>query len=417
MRMTYQLSSMNSSTSYLKGKIIGVIGFNARPLACSIKKLGATVYVSDYWGDDDLSACCDEWVAVLNPKPGSRQRETLEKPVPVSLVDNMLERFSEIQFNYIVIGSGFDDNPTTLESIRKQWQIAGNSTKKMIRARDKKLLLKIMSDIGIESPRSKFAKSTNDAIDFAEIYGYPFVIRPISSGGGSGIRVVSNEEQIEAIFSKREDRTMNLQQLVSGFDTSASVLGTGTSSRTLSIQGQLIGMPTAGRNCDFVYCGNYYPSMVDAITKEKLESISEEITDSLGLMGSNGIDYVVDYDGKIWFLEINPRIQGTLEMLERSSDMSVSKLHLDAFEGTLPDAISEITPCCKMIVYSSRSGQVPDLAKFPSTVDRSPEGTVVRIGDPICSIIETGNTLDSTYARVVKLSLDIQRNVVGKLKG
>ncbi len=408
---------MNSSASSHKGKTIGVIGFNARPLACSIKKLKTTVYVSDYWGDDDLSACCDEWVAVLDPKPGSRQRETLEKPVPVSLVANMLEHFSEIEFDYIVIGSGFDDTPATLEPIRKQWKVAGNSTTQMVQARYKKFLRKIVSDVGIEKPITKLAKSANSATNFGEIVGYPFVIRSLTSGGGSGIRVVTNKEQLDDIFSKhKEPRTMFLQQLISGFDASASVLGTGTISKTLSIQGQLIGMPTAGRNCDFVYCGNYYPSLVDVRIMDKLESISEEIIDSLGLLGSNGIDYVVDYDGKIWFLEINPRIQGTLEMLERASDMSVSKMHLDAFEGALPDAISEITPCCKMIVYSSRSGQVPDLAKFPSTVDRSPEGTIVKIGDPICSIIETGNSLNSTYARVVRLSLDIQRNVVGKLK-
>ena len=81
------------STRELKGQKAAIIGFNARPLACSVTRLGAEVYVSDYWGDDDLSACCHKWTAVLSPSPGERQREegpaSDEDPDPPALQEEL----------------------------------------------------------------------------------------------------------------------------------------------------------------------------------------------------------------------------------------------------------------------------------------------------------------------------------------
>ncbi|MHA2081177.1 MAG: hypothetical protein ACW99H_08545, partial [Candidatus Thorarchaeota archaeon] len=101
---------MVSISSPLKGKSVGVIGFNARPIACSAKKAGATVFVSDYWGDDDLSACCDDWIAVLSPTVGARQRQPLDTPLHETLVENLFYLTKKQKLDYVLVGSGFDDH-------------------------------------------------------------------------------------------------------------------------------------------------------------------------------------------------------------------------------------------------------------------------------------------------------------------
>ena len=82
---------MTAKPSLLKGKTVAVLGFNARPIACSSKNAGARVIVSDYWGDEDLDACSSKWTSILTPSPGKRQRAPLEKRVHVGLVENLLE--------------------------------------------------------------------------------------------------------------------------------------------------------------------------------------------------------------------------------------------------------------------------------------------------------------------------------------
>ena len=393
----------------LKDKKIGIIGFNARPLACSVSNLGAEVFVSDYWGDDDLTSCCDEWVSVLSPQLGVRQREKLETPVPVALVENLLNSFSETALDFVLVGSGFDDYSEALIPLEKQWSINGNSSKTMKSARDRKAIEKLTSKTGFSTPKEKVIHSLDEGINASDEIGFPCVLRTMSSGGGSGIRIILNVKQLQEKLAARDlSKGVLLQQYISGSDYSLSLLCNGLRSYTLSVQGQLIGLPSAGRNSDFIYCGNYVPSGLSESSLNVLRMGCEDIGNTLKLRGSNGFDFVISPDEKIWLMEINPRIQGTLEMLEDSGNVSVSYLHMDASNGGLPTATIEFIPAVKIIVYANKQGFVPDLSKYPNTVDRSPTGVLVERGDPICSILEKGSSLIDVYSKAIYTSNQIR---------
>jgi predicted ATP-grasp superfamily ATP-dependent carboligase len=188
-----------------------------------------------------------------------------------------------------------------------------------------------------------------------------------------------------------------LQEYVRGVDISCSVLGAGDLALTLSVQGQLIGMPTAGRNCGFAYCGNYYPSGLSDETVTRVAEVSETICKKLKLNGSIGLDYIMDESNQIWFMEVNPRIQGTLELLEATGNLSITEHHVRASLGVLPEKLPTLSPGVKMIIYSRRDGAVPNLAQYSNTVDRTPQGVMVNRGDPICTIIETSSSMIDCY--------------------
>jgi hypothetical protein len=170
-------------------------------------------------------------------------------------------------------------------------------------------------------------------------------------------------------------------------------------------------MPTAGRNCGFAYCGNYYPSGLDAETVSRITEVSEDISKELKLSGSIGLDFVVDESNRIWLMEVNPRIQGTLELMEAAGNLSITSLHVLASQGELPKELPDIGPCVKMIVYSRRDGAVPDLTQFSNTVDRSPAGVMVNMGDPICTVIEVGSSMRECYERASETALAIQNQI------
>jgi predicted ATP-grasp superfamily ATP-dependent carboligase len=402
---------MSSSHTVLNGKKVGVIGFNARPLACSVRKAGGLPYVSDYWGDSDLDACSEEWIAVLSPVPGSRQRGSLEAPVHISLSENFDHSFGEKELDYILIGSGFDDHTDSLLKIDEKYGITGSSIELMNKARNKEKLAKLADSLELWYPKYEIVGNLSGAREAVNQIGLPCVIRPITSGGGAGIRKLHGYEELEKFYKTLEESDRLgprvIQEYVSGVDVSASVLGTGKDSFTLSTQDQLIGLPEAGRLSDFVYCGNKIPSSIDRGIEEELRFVSEIICTELKLVGSVGIDYVVGNNGKIWLLEINPRFQGSLEMLEYASSISVSELHLMACDGILPDKMPTYQPTTKMIVYANQDGIVPDLSKWASTVDRSPTSVEVHKGDPICSIIETGKDSNTVFSRVESISAQI----------
>jgi predicted ATP-grasp superfamily ATP-dependent carboligase len=175
-------------------------------------------------------------------------------------------------------------------------------------------------------------------------------------------------------------------------------------------------MPSAGRNCGFAYCGNYFPSGLTKEIVDKISEVSERICTKLELIGSVGLDFVVDESNQVWLMETNPRFQGTLELLEAAGDLSVTSLHVLTSKGVLPENVPNIKPGVKMIVYSRRDGTIPDLAQYPNTVDRTPPGVMVNMRDPICTVIEVGTSMRECYRRASETALAVQKGVSQRIE-
>ncbi len=382
----------------LRGKAVGVVGFNARPIACSLKKAGATVYVSDYWGDEDLVACSEEWTSVLSPKPHERQRQPIEKPLHEALVGNLLDLISpDRHLDYIMFGSGFDDHPEPLQTLCEHTSLVGNNIDAIRRARDRKLIESYLTQIGIRFPLTLPAE---EYLTERRKMEFPLVFRPSTSGGGAGIRLIRNRMALEKRMETCNDPSgYFVQEYVRGLDVSCSVLGTGKESSVLSVQGQLIGMPLAGQNCSFAYCGNYIPVHLSKSSILRIEEASASLCTELGLRGSNGFDFVVTPSGEPVLMEVNPRIQGSLELLETAGCPSVTSLHFEAHNGSLPDKRCKLGAAVKLIVYARRDQEVSGLTGFPGAVDRTLDGVCVRRGDPICTLLQTGDSVVECYHR------------------
>ncbi len=371
--------------------------------------------VSDYWGDEDLDECSSQWKSVLMPEPGQRQRRPLEEPLHEILARNLLESIQGRQVDFVFVGSGFDDNTNSLRSLESEVPITGNSTDLMSKSRDFETLFKLVDELNLRFPLRLTAKSVAEALDLCEEIGYPCVIRPPRSGGGRGITLVSNPDQAESASWKLEfDDTVEeivVQEYIQGIDASCSVLSTGDDARAVSVQGQLIGMPSAGRHNDFVYSGNYIPLEISGVAKNRMKVASERICESFKLIGSNGVDFVVDNDGSVWLLEVNPRFQGTLEMLEHSGNVLMTELHTSACFGTLPSQLPSYVPAVRLVVFARRAGLTPDLSEHPSAVDRTPEGVLVKRGDPVCSLVLKGESLVSCYLEAMSVATSIQNGI------
>lgn len=409
-------NSMPPISSFLAGKNVGVIGFNARPIAASLGRAGAKSYVSDYWGDSDLKDVSTDCIAVLSPVQGMRQRQPLDIPLHISLIENFSLLAEGVELDYIIIGSGFDDVTESLVPLYESGLLVGSSPSQMKKSRNLSLVSKLIPDELCKVPHRQDIHSIDELLEKAAAIEFPYLVRPTHSGGGSGIRFVRQQDDLEQVINtkskKDEIQSLVIQEYIRGNDFSCSILSTGREAKVVSIQGQLIGLPTAGRNCDFTYCGNYLPSGLDSEIEQKIMTIAENLSIQLNLQGSIGFDFVVDKFDSIWLLEVNPRIQGTLEMLEIAGNISITEQHIRAANQDLIGEIPKFSPSVKMIVYSRRSGFVPNLTSFSNTYDNSPTGVFVNRGDPICTVINLNKSLVECYLRTLETAWDIQRNII-----
>jgi carbamoyl-phosphate synthase large subunit len=69
-------------------------------------------------------------------------------------------------------------------------------------AEDRQLFKDCMQRIGVEVPQSTYAASTDDAEQFAASIGYPLVVRPSFTLGGSGGGIAYNVEELRSIVAR-----------------------------------------------------------------------------------------------------------------------------------------------------------------------------------------------------------------------
>ncbi len=414
-RLTDNTLDMTHSSSGLNGKNIGVIGFNARPIAASLKKQGARTFVSDYWGDSDLQDVSDDCIAVLSPVPGIRQRQSLKIPLHQSLVDNFIFLTKKKELDYIIVGSGFDDHIDVLASLPERDLLISSSQVAWKNCRNLSLVSRMIETKKCNIPQRLEIESVEDLLEKSSTMNFPYLVRPQNSGGGSGIRYMGSQADVIRYSKLMAEEDVNkplvIQKYIRGRDYSCSVLSTGKKAIAVSVQAQLIGSPLSGRNCDFAYCGNYIPSGLNSELELAIMKISEQLSVELGLQGSIGFDFVVDESAALWLMEINPRIQGTLEMLEIAGDISITEQHVRAVKQELIEEIPTFSPTVKMIVYSRKLGSIPDLSSISDTYDKSPTGVFVNRGDPICTVIKSGTNIKDCYHRACDSTFHIQRDV------
>ena len=69
-------------------------------------------------------------------------------------------------------------------------------------AEDRELFRNAMTEIGLESPRSRMARSMEEALAVQADIGFPIVIRPSFTMGGSGGGIAYNREEFDAIVTR-----------------------------------------------------------------------------------------------------------------------------------------------------------------------------------------------------------------------
>src|SRR6516164_4411620 len=89
---------------------------------------------------------------------------------------------------------------------RYQVELIGAKIDAIKKAEDRLLFKDAMRKIGLETPQSQLVNSVKAGLDFAERIGYPCILRPSFTLGGSGGGIAWNHEDLETIL----DRGLNL---------------------------------------------------------------------------------------------------------------------------------------------------------------------------------------------------------------
>jgi carbamoyl-phosphate synthase large subunit len=206
-------------------------------------------------------------------------------------------------------------------------QVIGVKVDAIKRGEDRQAFKETMQRLGIDMPRSEIAYSVEEAEKIAEKLGYPVIVRPAYTMGGTGGGAVFNVEELRTIAGRGLDASLVHQILVE-----ESVLG--WEELELEVvrdsKGQKITVCFI-ENVDpmGVHTGDSYctaPMLtIDTALQERLQKYSYDIVDAIGVIGGTNIQFAHDpATGRVVIIEINPRTSRSSALASKATGFPIA---------------------------------------------------------------------------------------------
>src|SRR5579872_3357683 len=228
-------------------------------------------------------------------------------------------------------------------------------------AEDRELFRNAMREIGLETPKSQIARSLEDALEIVAETGYPAIIRPSFTMGGSGGGIGYNREELEEIVARGLDASPTGEVLLE-----ESVIGWK--------EFEMEVVRDHKDNC-IIVCSieNFDPMGVhtgDSITVapaltltdkeyQRMRDASIAVLRKIGVdTGGSNVQFAVNpNDGRVLVIEMNPRVSRSSALASKATGFPIAKVAAKLAVGyTLDELRNEIT-----------SGATP--ASFEPTID------------------------------------------------
>lgn len=291
--------------------------------------------------------------------------------------------------------------------------LLGTSLETIKKAEDRDLFKKTMIEIGEPVPKSIIAHSVQEAIEFAREVGYPVIVRPAYTLGGTGGGIAYNEEELRYIASKGLKLSLIHQVLIE-----QSVLG------WKEIEYEV--MRDSNDNCITV-CNmeNIDPvgihtgdSIVVAPSQtlsdkeyQMLRSASLNIIRSLKIEGGCNVQFALNPNSMEYVvIEVNPRVSRSSALASKATGYPIARIAAKIAIGlTLDEIINPITQNTYASFEPSIDYVVVKVPRWPfdkfEKADRR-LGTQMKSTGEVMAI---GRTFEEAFLKAID-SLDVKIN-------
>jgi acetyl-CoA carboxylase, biotin carboxylase subunit len=229
--------------------------------------------------------------------------------------------------------------------------------------------------------------SDGEALEWARSVGFPVIVKASAGGGGRGMRIIRNEEELPALFHAAQSEA-------------AAAFGNGDLyiekflERPRHIEFQILAdshgavISLGERECSIQrrHQKLLEESPSTRVTPELRERIGKILTEALseiGYVNAGTIEFLMDEDGSLYFIEMNTRIQVEHPVTEMVTDVDLVKSQiLLAIGQKLPEVLQRKVEPRGHAIECRINAEHPE--KFtPSagriTVFNPPGGTGVRV--------------------------------------
>jgi carbamoyl-phosphate synthase large subunit len=215
-------------------------------------------------------------------------------------------------------------------------------------AEDRELFRNAMREIGLETPKSRIARSMEEALAQVGDVGYPVIIRPSFTLGGTGGGIAYNREEFETIVARGLDASPTSEVLLE-----ESVIGWK--------EFEMEVVRDHKDNC-IIVCSieNFDPMGVhtgDSITVAPAQTLTDKeyqrmrnasiaVLRKIGVdTGGSNVQFAVSpHDGRLLIIEMNPRVSRSSALASKATGFPIAKIAAKLAVGyTLDELKNDIT--------------------------------------------------------------------------
>jgi|TARA_B100002051_G_scaffold259904_1_gene279904 carbamoyl-phosphate synthase large subunit len=227
-------------------------------------------------------------------------------------------------------------------------KIIGASVNSIDMAEDRELFKKAMEDIDLLTPRAQVAKDFDKALVIQKDIGYPIIIRPSFTLGGSGGGIAYNKQDFEKIVKRGLDLSPTNEVLLE-----ESVIGWK--------EFEMEVVRDKNDNCIIVCSIENFDAMGvhtgDSITVAPAQTLTDkeyqnlrnqsiQVLRKIGVdTGGSNVQFAVNpQDGKIYVIEMNPRVSRSSALASKATGFPIAKVAAKLAIGyTLDELKNDIT--------------------------------------------------------------------------
>jgi len=297
-------------------------------------------------------------------------------------------------------------------------RIIGVQADAIERGEDRLAFKETMQKLGIDLPQSAMAYSVEEAEKIAAQLGYPVVIRPAYTMGGTGGGLVFNVEELRVIAARGIAASLIGQILVE-----ESVLGWEELELEVvrDAKNQMItvcfieNIDAMGVHTGDSYCAA--PMLtIDPKLQAKLQAWSYAVVEAIAVIGGTNIQFAHDpQTGRVVIIEINPRTSRSSALASKATGFPIARVSAQLAGGLTLDEIpywrdgtlEKYTPSGDYVVIKFSRWA---FEKFKGSVDKL--GTQMRAVGEVMSI---GKTYKEAFQKAIR-SLEIGRHGLGFAK-
>jgi carbamoyl-phosphate synthase large subunit len=221
-------------------------------------------------------------------------------------------------------------------------KVIGVDLEAIRRGEDRLAFKETMIELGIDVPQSKIAYSVEDAELVANELGYPVIVRPAFTLGGTGGGLVYNVEELRVIASRGIAVSMVgqvlIEESVEGWEELELEIIRDAKNQIITVC-FIENVDAMGVHTGDSYCTAPMLTISESLQK-RLQEYSYKVVEKMGIIGGTNLQFAHDpKTGRVVIIEINPRTSRSSALASKATGFPIALISAKLAAGMTLDEL------------------------------------------------------------------------------